>query len=79
MKQKSVNHQSNKETLKFNGQFVHACFNLVLKNGNHVHVVKITLASKKPLRFNPMRQPRVFFKTPKCFQERKTFPGDLRR
>lgn len=29
MKQKSANHQSNKETLKFNGQFVHACFNLV--------------------------------------------------
>lgn len=29
MKQKSANHQSNKETLKFNGQFAHACFNLV--------------------------------------------------
>lgn len=29
MKQESANHQSNKETLKFNGQFVHACFNLV--------------------------------------------------
>lgn len=28
MKQKSANHQSNKETLKFNGQFVHACLNL---------------------------------------------------
>lgn len=29
MKKKSVSHQSNKATLKFNEQFVHACFNLV--------------------------------------------------
>lgn len=63
MKQKSANHQSNKETLKFNGQFVHACFNLVFffLNRNHVHVIKITLASKKPLRFNPVRQTILFF------------------
>lgn len=31
MQQKSVNHQSYKATLKFNEQFVHACFNLVKK------------------------------------------------
>ena len=31
MEQKSVSHQSNKATLKFNKQFVHACFNLVKK------------------------------------------------
>lgn len=58
MKQKSANHQSNKETLKFNGQFVRACFNLVFFffNGNNAYVIKITLASKKPLRFSPLRQ-----------------------
>lgn len=48
-----------------------------LKNGNHVHVVKITLASKESLRFNPVRQANDFCETPKYFQEGKGLPRDL--
>lgn len=70
MKQKSVNHQSNKATLKFNEQFVHACFNLVKKWKPCSRGQNNTCVNES-LRFNPVRQANDFCETPKYFQGRK--------